>query len=323
MKIGKMLATSLFIATSSIAAILILTTEKETFYCLKKIKLSFLIFAIFFHSLNWFIWAKRIQILTQAMGSDLTILKSTKIVLISLFFACITPSSVGGEPVRIQLLKDNGLTYGKASAIVITERISDAILIIPAFIFSLFAIGKFIKSEILSKFFHLSFILAVLIILILSFFILKPEKFEKFLYSFKKGRLNKFLDRIIKEFLAFREGLFDLARSREIAGKIIFLSAIRGVINLMVAPLILIGIGLKPSFKIVFPAQVIVLFASLFPITPGGSGIAEVGMFSLAKLFCPLFLVGVFVGIWRFITYILDIIVGGLLTFYEVKSLNF
>ena len=56
--------------------------------------------------------------------------ESTKIVIANLFLAAITPSMAGGEPVRIYLLKKDGLSIGAATASVLGERLLDAVFII-------------------------------------------------------------------------------------------------------------------------------------------------------------------------------------------------
>jgi len=48
----------------------------------------------------------------------------------------------------------------------------------------------------------------------------------------------------------------------------------------------------------------------MIPLTPGGSGVAEIAATSLYSLFVPSAIVGVFVLLWRLILYYLNIFLG-------------
>ncbi len=48
----------------------------------------------------------------------------------------------------------------------------------------------------------------------------------------------------------------------------------------------------------------------MLPLTPGSSGIAEVGATSMYALFIPAAIVGVFVVIWRIVLYYFNIALG-------------
>ena len=48
----------------------------------------------------------------------------------------------------------------------------------------------------------------------------------------------------------------------------------------------------------------------MLPLTPGASGIAEVGATSLYALFIPASIVGIFVVIWRMVLFYFNIALG-------------
>ena len=78
----------------------------------------------------------------------------------------------------------------------------------------------------------------------------------------------------------------------------------------MTASLILMGLGQPPLFFESFVIQLILAILMMLPLTPGSSGIAEVGATSMYALFIPAAIVGVFVVIWRIVLYYFNIALG-------------
>jgi uncharacterized protein (TIRG00374 family) len=76
------------------------------------------------------------------------------------------------------------------------------------------------------------------------------------------------------------------------------------------ASLILIGLGQPPLFLESFVIQLILAILMMMPLTPGSSGIAEVGATSMYALFIPASVVGIFVVIWRIVLYYFNIALG-------------
>jgi glycosyltransferase 2 family protein len=61
-----------------------------------------------------------------------------KIILSSTFVARITPSSAGGELLRMHLLTKNGIPLGRTTAVILGERLLYAIFITSCLPFALF-----------------------------------------------------------------------------------------------------------------------------------------------------------------------------------------
>ncbi|MDY6959540.1 MAG: flippase-like domain-containing protein, partial [Halobacteriota archaeon] len=80
-----------------------------------------------------------------------------------------------------------------------------------------------------------------------------------------------------------------------------------------IASLILIGLGMAPMWSASFSAQIILAVFITIPITPGSSGVAELGITSLyGTLVTSSAMLGLFVLIWRFVTYYINFIIGGI-----------
>ena len=58
----------------------------------------------------------------------------------------------------------------------------------------------------------------------------------------------------------------------------------------------------------------------MIPTTPGSSGVAELGASALFSSFVNVSILGVFIVLWRFITYYLNIIISGVFQYKVLKS---
>ena len=82
------------------------------------------------------------------------------------------------------------------------------------------------------------------------------------------------------------------------------------VSEIVTASLILIGLGQPPLILESFVIQLILAILMMMPLTPGSSGIAEVGATTMYALFIPASIVGIFVVIWRIVMYYFNIALG-------------
>ncbi|MEF8847593.1 MAG: flippase-like domain-containing protein, partial [Candidatus Thermoplasmatota archaeon] len=116
---------SIILSFSIIIVILYFTIDVRTFEYLSEINVryEFFLLAVLVNLVYWTIWGARQKVLSNSLepNADITLKKSTKIVIANLFLANITPSMAGGEPVRIYLLNKNGLNIGSATASALSE----------------------------------------------------------------------------------------------------------------------------------------------------------------------------------------------------------
>ena len=109
----------------------------NTLESIRNIKPAYIALAIILHLLSFVIWGLRTSVLSKALGYKIELTKAVQIVTSSAFLASITPSSVGGEPLRIHLLNSNKMPIGSATAVVFGERVLDAIVMLMAAPFAL------------------------------------------------------------------------------------------------------------------------------------------------------------------------------------------
>jgi hypothetical protein len=82
-------------------------------------------------------------------------------------------------------------------------------------------------------------------------------------------------------------------------------------IYFLIAPTLLYGLGIQVPVMKAIILQLVLTYLLVFVPTPGASGVAELGGFSLFALICPKELLGVYVLLWRFFAFYISVIIGG------------
>jgi uncharacterized protein (TIRG00374 family) len=77
-----------------------------------------------------------------------------------------------------------------------------------------------------------------------------------------------------------------------------------------IASFLLVGLGLPPFILRSFLFQLVIALVETLPITPGSAGVAELAAASIYRLIVPSSALGVFVVLWRFFLFYLNIPIG-------------
>jgi uncharacterized protein (TIRG00374 family) len=100
-------------------------------------------------------------------------------VVANLLIGAITPGQAGGEPVRIHELYKADMPVGDATAVVIMERVLDAIILVALTLFSLLVMGKVIWDMGEGIVFVIFFSLAVLILFVAFSFLQQENRIRQ------------------------------------------------------------------------------------------------------------------------------------------------
>ncbi|ADB57621.1 flippase-like domain-containing protein [Archaeoglobus profundus] len=316
---------ALIISIVTIAIIFHISNFEVSLSIIRTLDYKFLVIAFLLQVSFWLLWALRLKIIAKTLGSDVSYSYSLITTLSSMFFAAITPSSAGGEPVRVKMVADVCKSYGTASAVVLIERLLDAIF---------FAISLPILVILTGFYVGLGFRVAgifslflVLFIALLYTLLKNPKKIERFVEKlfkftrrFLKGRTDEIKAKVITEALRFRVALIDILKSKHYACIVFLLTIAMWLLGFLIPSFILLAMHLPPYFLFSITAQVIIVVVSLIPLTPGSSGIAEGTMAYLYSAFVPQGALGVLVAIWRTITYYTNLFFGFLVSLKILKS---
>lgn len=308
---------------SAIVLVIILfsTFNEETIEYLKHFNIIFLALAIGLRFVSFGLWAQRIKYLCQALGQQVTFKTCFLAVIANLLVAAITPSSAGGEPVRIHELYKSGMKVGDATAVVITERFLDAIILIILAVAAILLMWEVIiglgTAFIIVIFFSIGLLLFFDILLVLAgkYPVQVKTRVMGFLKRiesrFPGASMRKFITRVDEEYDHFTSGLAAFAGHGKIGVMQGFVfSFLFWISEFIIASVILVGLGLPPSIGNSIFAQIIIALVSMIPLTPGASGIAEISATTLYALFVPTAVLGVFILLWRLIMFYLNVVLG-------------
>lgn len=331
-RLKKLFIISLIISIIVLVLVTVFTIGPDTLPILQRMEPVYLLAAVALHIVSYIIWGLRMKVMTEALGYRIGIKDATEIVIANLFAASVTPSMAGGEPVRIHMLNRNAnVRVGDASAVVIGERVLDALLLLIATPFALWVLsGSLISWEM-----DLAIIVAELFVLLMVFAaiggLLSPTFIDWLSSLITRGlhRVGRFdrtehlIQFIDKELLNFHNSLWALMRTGKqglFFGCIC--TMIYWIVEFMVLPLILLGLNQPPSIMVAMAVQVFLTFIMVVPVTPGASGIAELGGAALFGILVPVSILGVVVAAWRLITYYLNLVIGGVVSVKILKDVD-
>ena len=333
---------SIALSLSIIVLLLYFTIDAQTIQYLSQVsfRVGFFLFfsaAVLLNVLYWIIWGARLKVLSNAINPkvNISLWEATKIVIANQFLAGITPSVAGGEPVRIYLLHKNGLSTGGATAAVFGERLIDAIFILILVPISFFVFKDQINVNIINYGLSIGIIVFVTGIVLFALVLKYPKKTKSLLIriserlsrlSKKKEKSTKLVNRIGHEIDNFHNSMMLFLTK----GKKSFLGAggltvLMWSTGFMIPSMLLLALGLPPFWVESYAAQALLLIIVMLPTTPGSSGVAELGMAALYGVLLGAshqYLLGVFVLLFRFITYHMNMICGAIFQYRIFKSIT-
>ncbi len=318
------LLVSVLLSAAVLAVVLALTVDEATYAALGRLDLRWLGVALLSHGAALLCWAGRIRVLSAGLGYRVPYRTCVPIVLANVLAASVTPSSAGGEPVRVHELYRAGVRAGDATAVVVAERLLDVLLLLAGVVLAVVVLERQLVALGVSGgplvpaigLFVLAF--AGLLLLTLRW----PQGLKRALVGLtaalgrrlpagiaeRLDRVSERLDREVDHFHA-AFGRFATRGLGHLAGALA-LSAGYWVLDFTVASFVLLALGLPPSWLLSLLCQMLINVISLLPVTPGGSGLAEASAASLYGLFVPSSSLGVLVVLWRLIIYHLNILLG-------------
>lgn len=331
-RLKRLLVLSLILSIFFLVLVTVVTTGPETFEILRGMEPVYLIAAVLLHVGSYFAWGLRMKVMAGALGHRVSTMDAVETVVANLFAASVTPSMAGGEPVRIHMLNRKGnMPVGDASAVVIGERVLDALMLLFATPFAL----RVLKGSLVSREMDGAIVVAELFVIFMVLFavggLLNPGFIDRLSSLITRGlhRLGHFrrtehiIEFIDRELWNFHNGLWAFMKTGK-RGLLLggMLTVLFWVMEFLVLTLVLMGFNQPPSILLAFALQVFLTFLMVVPVTPGASGVAEVGGAALFGILVPVSILGVVVAAWRLITYYLNLVVGGLVSVRMLRRVD-
>jgi uncharacterized protein (TIRG00374 family) len=263
----------------------------------------------------------RVKKMSGSLGYPIKFFYSLNLVFANLLAAAVTPAQAGGEPVRVHELYKAKVPLGDATAIVIMERVLDGIALAALAAFAMFALTEQWKSlgAISDVMVYITWVFVAGCLLLFYLAIRRPDVMKRvavraarfFTRKWEPARVTTLLERIEREIVNFHTAVLKFVRTAKsgLAWGMVF-TLLYWVSEIVTASLILMGLGQPPLFFESFVIQLILAILMMLPLTPGSSGIAEIGATSMYALFIPAAIIGVFVVIWRIVLYYFNIALG-------------
>lgn len=330
----KLLIAAIIISLASIALVTGLTFNSNTIEALSRIRPEYILAAVFTHLLFYIIWSFRTQALCKALGYRISSTKVMEIIISSTFVAGITPSSAGGELLRMHLLNKNGIPLGRATAVILGERLLDAIFITSCLPFALFILKGMLSNYRLNVVLVMASSLVLLALFSFVYAIWKPSKM-KYIIHWTAGKIAPFFgkktntallkltEQIDREIELFHDSIrvfFSEGRKGLLWG--IVYTLLHWFVDFSILVLLLMGLSQTPSILTAFAAQVLLAVIKIIPATPGGSGVAELGATSIFSIFVGPSVLGITVLSWRSLTYYANMILGGFMSLKVFKDMD-
>ena len=302
--------TVLFYSLTSLLIILF-TVRKDTLKALASLNLFFLLLILLFWiaSILFDVW--KLHLLLRKLTNYAENFYFTfKLHLIGLFFNAITPFQTGGFPFQIHILTKKNVQVGNAMVSFMIKGLSNFLL---AFLLVPFGILVFRKNI---------FILPLVIILLflLIFFILTFTLPHDFIIFKKLEERFKIFEKLSHNFFLYKSAWKSFIKTGNLLIFVFLFSLFSFVFHILMVPSIFYGLGVRVNFFQAMFLHAISLIIFVGMPTPGGSGITEAGGALLFATIAPKYILGIFVILWRFFTYYLGSILGGILYLKETNS---
>ncbi|MCL6471569.1 MAG: flippase-like domain-containing protein [Firmicutes bacterium] len=320
----KGLAIVILLGIFAIAVISLLTFNKDTISALKNVRLIYIGLAVLSVFLSWLFSAIPFYILTRAVKKPISLPKSFSIYLGGSFFGFVTPFGSGLVPAQIFILTNDGLSPGQATAVTSSRATISSWLFVVLGLVIFLAFGSKLSGTARAGLLSIAAAAAVWSLIIL-FFIKKPGSAKSavarilerpvFLKLLGEVRLNNMRARLNREIEHLSSNLKDLFSGANLLAVIAVFVAemIAWSAIFSVLPLVMLAFGLQSNFaQLLFRLFLLFSVAPASP-TPGGTGLVETALAGLLNGLVVKSLLAPVIVIWRFLTYYLIILVGGLI----------
>jgi len=274
--------------------------------------------------LSWTVDAIRVFLSSRVWNKAITFRQALKTVLSGYFMSTITPSATGGSPAQMYVLSRSGLTWGEAGSLVVVCGILyqvSLLLLIVVFLF-LFDIRVALQGILLKLLYSFAVFYSIIMFL-LFYFLYRPQMLYRLTdwgigfvkHYFRRVRFSETAVRAwVEEFFDdFRRGFSTLfLKKPQYLVWNLLLYDLRYLLIFLVAYWVLLALAIQaPPIQVIGSQIPLNYIFSLMP-TPGSSGGAEA---SIASVFLSYTLpqrIGIFVVLWRVLTFYFPLIVGGI-----------
>ncbi len=325
---------SVSVSIVALLLVMLLTRENLTLKTFTRVRVSYLIAAAVITLVFWTLKTLKLKVLARSLGGRISFSKLFSIYVASAFVAHVTPSSSGGLPFMVYFVHRERLPLGKSTALSVFENMSNVIFYMVIAPVLLLVWGNHLHlGSVITRLFYIAVVLVIIFIIVSFVLVFNTHLalvFVNWLTGlglvnkiFSRESLEKFKNFIETEINYFNQGFQLLIKKKKQLVLLIFYTILYWLFYLSIAPVLLLGLGLKVAVPPVILAQLVFNFIQPVIPTPGGSGGAELSFAYLFKFMVPGPLLGVFVALWRFFIFYASLIVGGICFIQLVQGTDY
>lgn len=320
----------ILILVSFLVLFLVLKDDfKSVVGALASVNFLLLIVAIFVVMLSWVFASLCLHTLAKHIEKDFRIRDYFKSIIITNFFSAITPYAVGGQPFQVYYLSKKGMKLSNATNIIIEFfKIHQITLVLLGFMAVILnaKFNYFPDDNILQNIVLLGFILngaiAVLLILISKYKTIGERIAKKIVKLLHKIKIIKKEDMFLQKIdnYIYESNISSIYYDKH--KKDLFIAGIYNFISLCLiyaTPLfVAYSLGHFHSLNIIDAiagSAYVMIIGAIVPV-PGGTGGLEFGFAHFFGFFLTGSTLMAALLIWRFITYYLGILVGGIIMLF-------
>lgn len=307
------------------ALVLVFTFEESTWDHLRRLDPLTAVELLALVAVVWLCGGGRLFTLARAMGYRPSYRQSLTVTLSSEFGIAATPAGAGGAALWLGLLRSYGVPVSHGAALLTAELAIDALVfavLLPVAFWALLRqpeLAEGLADRV--GYVWIYPLLGIAVVLTALWLLVRlPALAPVRLWLWNRRFLRRHLVRWTRlwrqrhRFLQrFRSGLHTLFRVRP--GMVVLtvvLAVIQWTCRYSVLPLLVWSFGGGSEVLVLFLLQGLLLMLSYVIVAPGGGGGVEVASALLLRFFAPVSAVGVIVVLWRFFTYHLFLLGGGL-----------
>lgn len=290
---------------------LLLTTDRSSLASLSKLKFPYVLLILGLIMLPWLGHSLRMFIWSSFLKFPLRFTQAFRIAVTADLGAAITPTIIGGGPIKLGLLMQRGMSAGKAGTLTLLGTVEDLIMYTIAFASGCF----FLKDTIVSIFISFGNYIrgnGLVFLGLLIFFVLLPLFYKKyFVKSLRKRLPEKFIQNINQFKSSFSKNLQELKTSmllilKEAKLRFLFSFSIllcQWVAKFTVLIVVLSALQLDFNTLQMYLQQWLVYLSMIFVPTPGATGGAEASFYLIFNGEIEEKLLPLIISVWRFFTY--------------------
>ncbi len=326
-----------FLGVLATVIVFLVTQKPETFEQLRNFRWDVAAGLFVMVAIAWVCNGLRVMILSRALGYPLTLQQGLSTSLSCEFGITATPGGIGGTLIRLGLLKRAGVKIAHGTSMLTIDVSMDVIyftILLPFAIYSLINnepiydfFSKNLSSHGLNSLLYISWILIVIVIMksMGSFRFLSRQLARwKWFQRYRIGARGRWIRwKIVSGWHHFKQGLYHILSLKKGSVLLAFLlCSIQWTCRYSVLPIVLYAFSITNDPIPLFFLQGLLFMFSLMIVLPGGGGGVEVTMAVILSQLYPVSVVAVVVLIWRFFTYHLYMLGGGIMFFYTCARMN-